>query len=166
MKILTLILTLTLSISFAQTAEFGKLIKKSNYDIYLTKNGDELKIGDTLTIGIPSSDLGFTYISQSGQRVSSMLSEKKIIIDKLKTYGNKTNGYKMYAQFKGYGLIPVIIDYETAFELGEIRNSNAKLTRKQAISKLKEAKDLFDLGMMSKDDYEKMKSELKSIIMD
>jgi len=165
MKKITLILIMSFSIGFAQTAEYGKLIKKSNYKNYITKNNDTLKVGDTLTIGIPTSDLGFTYISQGGQRVSNMLSEKKVIIDKLKTYGNKTNGYKMYAHFKGYGLIPVLIDYETAMELGEIKNSNAKLTREQAIAKLKEAKDLLDLEMISKEEYEKLKSELKPIIM-
>lgn len=165
MKILTLILIMSFSINFAQTAEYGKLIKKSSYKIYITKNNDSLKIGDTLTIGIPTSDLGFTYISQGGQRVSNMLSEKKVIINKLKTYGNKTNGFKLYAHFKGYGLIPVLIDYETAFELGEIKNSNAKLTRKQAIEKLKELKELLDLGIINNEEYEKLKSELKPIIM-
>ncbi len=161
----TLILLLIFSICFSQKAEYNKLDKKASFKEYYTKNGDVLKIGDTLTIGIPTSDLGFTYISQGGQRVSNTLSNKSIIINKLKTYGAKGNGYKMYVHFKGYGLIPVLIDYDTAFDLGEIKNPKAKLTREQAIAKLKEAKDLLDLGIISEEEYKKIKTSLTSIIL-
>ena len=101
-----------------------------------------------MTIGIPTSDLGFTYISQGGQRVSNTLSDKKVVIDQLKTYGSKKQGFKMYAQFKGYGLVPVLIDYDTAIETGEIKNPNAKLSKEEAIKKLKEAKELLDLNVI------------------
>jgi len=152
--------------SYSQIAEYGKLTKKARYQIYLTKTGDTLKVGDTLTIGIPTSDEGFTYISQGGQRVSNTLSDKKVVVDKLKTYGNKNNGYKIYAHFKGYGLLPVLIDYDTALELGEIKNSNTKMTRKQAIEKLKEFKDLLDLELITQTEYNKFKAELTPIIME
>ena len=150
---------------YSQIAEYGKLTKKSEYKFYLTKTGDTLKVGDTLTMGIPRSDLGFTYISQGGERVSNTLSDKKVIVDKLKTYGTKNNGYKIYAHFKGYGLLPVLIDYETALEVGEIKNTNNKLTKEQAIAKLKEAKELFDLEVISKVEYEKLKAELTPLIL-
>ena len=39
------------------------------------------------------------------------------------------------------------------------------MTREQAIAKLKEAKDLVDLGMMSKEEYEKLKVELTPLII-
>jgi hypothetical protein len=39
------------------------------------------------------------------------------------------------------------------------------MSREQAIAKLKEAKDLVDLGMMSKEDFEKLKVELTPIII-
>lgn len=39
------------------------------------------------------------------------------------------------------------------------------LTREQAIAKLKETKDLLDLDMITKDEYEKLKKELTPIIM-
>ncbi len=166
MKIFTLILLiLSISISYSQTAEYGKLTKKSEYKMYITKHGDTLKAGENLTIGIPTSDLGFTYISQGGQRVSNTLADKKVIIDKLKTYGTKKNGYKIYAQFKGYGLIPVLIDYDTALEVGEIKNHNKKITKEEAIAKLKEAKELLDLEVISQTDYDKLKSELTPLIL-
>lgn len=164
MKTLTILLFFTISISYAQKAEYENLTKKAEYEIYQTKNGFKIKVGDTLKLGVPTSDLGFTYISQNVQRVSNTLAGKNIIIDKLKTYGNKRNGFKMYAHFKGYGLLPVLIDYETALELGEIKNPDGKLTRNEAISKLKEAKDLLDLEMLSKEEFENLKKELAPII--
>ncbi|WGF93984.1 hypothetical protein [Aequorivita marisscotiae] len=165
MRIFTFLLFFCFSIGYSQTAEYGKLTKKSEYKIYITKIGDSLKVGDTLTIGIPNSDLGFTYISQGGQRVSNTLADKKVVVDKLKTYGTKKNGYKLYAHFKGYGLIPVLIDYDTALEVGEIKNPNRKLTKEEAIAKLKEAKELLELGVITQADYDKLKSEMTPLIL-
>ena len=165
MRNITLFILLNISISYAQTTEYGKLNTKSEYQTYITKTKDTLKVGDPLTIGIPTSDLGFTYISQNGQRVSNTLSNKEVIVDKLKTYGTKNSGYKMYAHFKGYGLLPVLIDYETAIELGEIKNNKTKLNREQAISKLKEAKELLDLGVINQIEYDKLKKDLTKLII-
>jgi len=56
-----------------------------------------------------------------------------------------------------------IIKTELALKFNEIISS--VLTREQAIAKLKESKDLLDLGMMSLEDYNKIKAELTPIIM-
>ena len=42
---------------------------------------------------------------------------------------------------------------------------NRKMTRDGAIAKLKEAKDLMDLGLMSEEEFKAMRSELKPLIM-
>jgi len=42
---------------------------------------------------------------------------------------------------------------------------NAPLTREEAIAKLKESKDLLDLGLLTQPEYEKLKQELTPIIM-
>jgi hypothetical protein len=55
------------------------------------------------------------------------------------------------------------IDFEQAIESGELQSMG--MTRDQAITKLKEAKELVDLEMMSKEDYEKLKAELTPLIM-
>jgi hypothetical protein len=39
------------------------------------------------------------------------------------------------------------------------------MNRNEAIAKLKESKDLLDVGMMQQEDYNKLKSELTPIIM-
>ena len=164
-KFLLLLLIANCSLSYSQIAEFGNLLNKSTYNEYLSRSGDTIKIGDTLIIGIPTSDLGFTYISQGGQRVSNTLAGKSIVIDQLKTYGTKSQGFKMYAQFKGYGLVPVLIDYDTALETGEIKNPKAGTTKEQAINKLKEAKELLDLEVISETEYNAIKNKLTPIII-
>lgn len=166
MKALNLLFILSITFTYSQTARYNNLNKKSTYKLYITKAGDSLKIGDTLTIGVPTSDLGFTYISQGGERVAHRLSDKKVIINKLKTYGEIKNGFKMYIHFKGYGLLPVLIDYETALTLGEIKNSNAKITREKAINKLEEARKLLDLEVINRAEYDKIKTELTPIIIE
>ena len=57
-----------------------------------------------------------------------------------------------------------IVDIEKAFSLGEVINPVKKLNREEAIKKLKEAKDLFELDLMSKSEYEKLRLELTPII--
>ena len=57
-----------------------------------------------------------------------------------------------------------VIDIEKAFSLGEVINPVQKLNREEAIKKLKEAKDLYELDLMSKSEYEKLRLELTPII--
>ena len=55
------------------------------------------------------------------------------------------------------------INLEEAMATGEIQSFG--MTREQAIAKLKEAKDLVDLGLMTKEAFEKLKEELSKIIL-
>ena len=58
-----------------------------------------------------------------------------------------------------------IIDIDKALESNEIINKNKTLTRSEAIAKLKESKDLFELGLMSENEYNLIKKKLTPIIM-
>ncbi len=58
-----------------------------------------------------------------------------------------------------------VIDYEKSVLAGEIKSLHAPLTRAEAIAKLKEAKELLDLGVIKADKYEKLKKELTPIII-
>lgn len=58
-----------------------------------------------------------------------------------------------------------VVDYEKSVLAGEIRSKNAPLNREEAIAKLKESKDLMDLGIIDTAAYDKIKSELTPIIL-
>ncbi|MHA7109984.1 hypothetical protein ACRTDU_07645 [Sunxiuqinia elliptica] len=59
-----------------------------------------------------------------------------------------------------------VVDYEKSVLGGEIRSLNAPMTRDEAISKLKESKELLDLGLMEQSEYDKIKQELTPVIME
>jgi hypothetical protein len=61
--------------------------------------------------------------------------------------------------------VATILNVQAALTNGEFINPNASMTRDQAIAKLKEQKDLLELGMISKEQFEKIKSELTPIVM-
>ena len=59
-----------------------------------------------------------------------------------------------------------ILNIEKALLSGEIINYNAPLLKEDAIKKLKESKDLMELDLLSKEEYEKLKEKLIPIILD
>ena len=58
-----------------------------------------------------------------------------------------------------------IINFDKALASGEIVNPNKPMSREEAIKKLKESQDLMQLGLISKQEYEKLKDELTQIIL-
>jgi len=160
--------------SFAQTVTYKEFEasenpKKVKLDAYQAENGQIFKIGDKITIGNPSmrsdqylhvvrNDLG------SLKRISVSMKGFKAEIKKFRIYGKKRTGYSVMAVTKTPdGLSNLWIEIEGAIKDGEIETTG--LNREEAIAKLKETKDLLDLGMISKEEYEKIKKELTPIIM-
>ncbi len=184
MKNLLTILMISLSSTIVAqktiTYEEMKTITKGAFesiecDIYQAKDGFSYKIGDTLKIGRPSSNKTFAFITTGGtaaalsgqapEPLGVNSSGTNTIIKKIAVGGSKKMGFKIYVVGKGIcGLCPNNnIDFEEAIATGEIQSKG--MSKEQAISKLKEAKDLVDLGMMSKEDFEKLKLELTPIII-
>ena len=58
-----------------------------------------------------------------------------------------------------------IINFDKALASGEIVNPNKPMSREEAIKKLKESQDLMQLGLISKQEYDKLKDELTQIIL-
>ena len=58
-----------------------------------------------------------------------------------------------------------VMDTELAIEFGEVLLKNRKITREEAILKLKEAKELVEIDMMTNKEYEKLKNDLRPIII-
>jgi hypothetical protein len=60
--------------------------------------------------------------------------------------------------------VSTALNVDQAFSTGELLNPNRPMNRTEAIAKLKESKDLLDLGMIKQDEYDKLKSQLTTII--
>jgi hypothetical protein len=120
MKKIILFLLLSTSV-FAQKAIYNKTSEAGLFKEYQTKSGNVLKIGDTITIGIPMHGPNFTFLTQGDFQIAPHLSNVKVSISKIRSVGNKKRGYKTYIGFPGYGW-NCFIDYESALETGEIKN--------------------------------------------
>lgn len=119
MRKLILFLLFTTSI-FSQTADYKNLKSKGSFETYITKSGKILKVKDTIQIGLPSAGKEFVFITQGNVGAAAFLARKKVIITSIKSIGNSNTGYKIYLLFKGFGILPVYIDYENAIDVGEI----------------------------------------------
>jgi hypothetical protein len=150
---------------FGQEVKYGEVIENGYYDTYHAKDGSTVSVGDTIKLGQPSGNDHFLFIQQGGQYVAPWLADKDVIVTRIKSYGSKKKGYILFVQFKGFGMLPVFIQYDNAVEAGEVLPINAALTREQAIAKLKEYKELLDLELITIEKYDSIKSILSPLIM-
>ena len=177
----------------AQDITFTRTIKNgTKFNSYKCENGTLINIGDTLTLGEPHSGKEQTdavwgtnkvydfilygnLMMQMGGMVYLPTSHKSedIIVEKLYVthikFSKKSPIYvSAYAKNKeaiGGTQGRTITDIDKALNSGEILSGNSPMTREQAIAKLKETKDLMDLGLIGEDEYNKLKNELTTIIM-
>ena len=175
MKKLLLVLTvLAFNLSNAQRITYEELSSatkrpRGKFTEYVTSRGDVLKIGDKVTLGNPSNNNNsFVYIfsvipmatpTLAGIRAQGWESE----ILKFRIGGTKRMGFSIYVVGKtSTGMDRYNYDYERALSVGEVLADG--LSREQAIAKLKESKELFELDMMSKEEYDSIRKELTPII--
>ena len=145
-------------------AIYGEVKKKGYFDQYVSKNGTVIRVGDSLLIGKPSGNTIYNYITQMGMNGGTVLTDRKIKVHKIKSFGSTKKGYVVYLQFKGYGAL-CNINYDPAIESGELINQDVNLTREEAIKKLKESKELLDLQIISQEKYDSLKTELTPFIL-
>ncbi|MBT8245635.1 MAG: hypothetical protein HKP48_09785 [Winogradskyella sp.] len=164
----TFIYSQTLTFDEVSKAEKKKEIK-SKFSEYKAENGEVFKVGESITIGSPSSNSeNYQFIIEtdgwtSSQRAGLGARDYNAEIIKFKITGTKRAGYEVMAVCKTKGgVFRYWINIESAIKNGEIITS--QLSRAEAITKLKEAKDLLDLEMMTQEEYDKLKKELEPII--
>ena len=102
------------------------------------------------------------------------LSQEVVLVKEMKTYHKGSKKKPLYVVIvlgeingRAFGLNKYlsVMNTELAIESGEILLKNRKMTREEAIAKLREAKEVLDLEMMSQEDYDALKKELSPIIM-
>lgn len=155
----TLLLLFLSQICTAQIANHNTT-KKGKYTTYITAKGDTINTGMQLRLGTPSTDLGFVYVSQGGERVAFRLANETVTVSGIRVYE------KPYLQIRGYGLIPVLIDYENAITTGELINPFVNTTKEEALSKLKEAKQFLDLELITRKEYDSIRNQLSKYIIE
>ncbi len=97
----------------------------------------------------------------------------KVIVKEIKAYHRGSKKKPLYLVLvlgeindRAFGVNKYlsVMDTELAIEYGEVQLLNRKMTRAEAITKLKEAKELYEIEMMSKDEFDALKLELGPII--
>lgn len=101
------------------------------------------------------------------------LKNTTVVVREIKTYHRGSKNKPLYVVMilgeingRAFGINKYlsVMDTELAIESGEILLKNRKMTRDEAIAKLKEAKELMEIDMMSKEKFEELKKELAPII--
>ena len=161
---------------------------------YRTKSGNWIKVGDTLVVGSPSNKnnlesnaytngatnnhthifLGSTGAAMFGVAFfanENMTGDKMFVTEIKMGRISKKQPFEIVAQFNKVGGGRFLsskklarASLEKALSSGEIINPKAKMTRKEAIKKLKEAKELLEIDMMTKDEFDALKKKLAPII--
>ena len=182
----------TLTYQLTQSKEASKIFKKNQeFKVYRLDDNNTLHLGDTLIVGNPATSNTTTFYGNnvSGKVYMSILvGEYKISPFMFKginymmdgSQGRKLIINKIYCLvMKGVG-IPFIQCYEDnyknniftllyidkAIKDGEILNPHAQMTKEEALSKLKKAKELLDLDLMTKEKYNTIKDQLSPIILE
>ncbi len=84
-------------------------------------------------------------------------------IKKIKVWGTKKLGLKVNFQTKGMsGVDNYFFNIEDAIQVGEIQPKG--MTSDKALNELKKAKEKLDLGLITQEDYDKLKIELSKYI--
>jgi hypothetical protein len=134
-------------------------------------------------VKVANTSIDFTYIYSDKYSILGAMGSSvglpstwkgtEILVDEIfmfKAYGNTFGLLVNFTKSDGgnvaigkYGNIRSLLD---ALKSGELVNPNRGLTREEAIAKLKEAKDLLDLGIIKQEDFDKLKAKLTPKIIE
>lgn len=175
------------TLTYEQTQDVNITSNFSNGDSitkYVMKDGSEIVVGSKFKLGQPwNNNRNFTtmvvgrytlagallappiYLNENFIGEDVQVSSIKISHTKL----SKKSPVLVWAYVRptdvSAGGYRTILGLEMAIERKEVINPNGVITREQALAKMKEAKDLLDLGIMSQSDYDALKEMLTPIIL-
>ena len=165
------IFSVSASIVSGQEIKFADLAtaERGEFTSYLASDGAVYKIGDRIKIGVPSSNKTFAFITEGDgillpiTNLTAFSSGTETEIKRIFVYGSKRAGYAVSFRTKGYtGVSNYTIQFENALAVGEVKGFG--LSSDDALDQLKKAKDKLDLGLISQEEFDKLKSELAKYI--
>lgn len=174
LNILILLFMLISTVSFAQELMHSDLKNlkstKKDFTTYIGKDGGVYKVGDKITLGMPSGlqsrTKDFAYVNEGAvllTPVSGLAAGTSTEIIRFVLVGTKRSGFYVVARTKGIiGLQNYSIDLENAITAGEVVSTG--MTSDQALNELKKAKDKLDLGLITQEQYDAIKAELSKTI--
>jgi hypothetical protein len=142
---------------------------KGQFTAYESKDGSLYNIGDKITIGVPSSNKTFAFITEGDgfllpiTQLLASASGQQVEIKRIDIGGSKRTGFYASLRCKGLiGLSNYSIQLENAISVGEVKSFG--MTSDEALAELKKAKDKLDLELITQEEYEVIKSDLKKYI--
>lgn len=165
------LLILSINLVFGQEIKHSDLstATRGEFTSYVASDGAVYKIGDRIKIGVPSSNKTFAFITEGDgillpiSNLTAASSGQETEIKKIWVVGNKRAGYSVSFRTKGItGLSNYTIQFENALETGEVKGYG--MSSDDALAELKKAKDKLDLGLITKEEYEKIKADLVKYI--
>jgi hypothetical protein len=171
-KLITaLFITISASTVFGQEIKFADLAtaQRGEFTSYLGSDGAVYKIGDRVKIGVPSSNKTFAFITQGDGLLTPITylnassSGTETEIKRIFVVGNKRTGYSVSFRTKGTtGLSNYTVQFENALSNGEVKGFG--LSSDDALAQLKKGKDKLDLGLITQEEYDKLKADLTKYI--
>jgi hypothetical protein len=171
-KIMMVAIALIASVSvFAQELKFSDLtteLSTKQFESYVSKDGTEFKVGGKVKMGLPSAQTSFAYVQHidplAGVSVlGANYANREVEIKKIQVVGNLKKGYKVWVITNGgIALAKLYFDVEPAIQTKEIKGDG--MSSDEALSQLKKAKDKLDLGLITQEEFSKLRTELSKYI--
>lgn len=170
-KLITALFIMVSASLFGQEIKFADLATASRgeFTSYVGSDGAVYKIGDRVKIGVPSSSKTFAFITQGDglllpvTNLTASFSGTETEIKRIFVVGNKRSGYSISFRTKGtIALSNYTLQFENALSTGEVKGFG--LSSDDALSQIKKGKDKLDLGLITQEEYDKLKADLTKYI--
>ena len=170
--LLTALLCVGFTSLFAQAEWNSEMVSKATKNVfkgiesYTAMDGSVWKIGQEITLGNPSGNGVFNYISiGSGvmvpiEQATPGYAGTNGIVKKIVVSGTKRAGRHLW--LKTEGAFAMNIKLEKCIEMGEIETEG--YSSDKALEELKKAKDKLDLGLITQEEFDALKAELAKYI--
>jgi len=173
MKTLFSFILLTCSVvAFAQSEYTPDMVASTTKNVknitkYTATDGSVWEVGGDVTFGNATGNGTFVWV-QAGDGIMTPLVQagaswggKTVEIKKIRISGTKRMGFTLYVTCKGIAQ-PMHVNIEKAIEVGEVVTSG--YTSEKALEELKMAKDKLDLGLITQEEFDRIKAELAPYI--